>query len=53
VSYRPQQRALYLISAGGQDAVGVWGPLVIDGEWVWRWKDRIDRKFIRRFNPRA
>jgi selenide,water dikinase len=53
VSYRPQKRALYLISAGGRDAVGVWGPLVIDGAWVWRWKDRIDRKFIRRFNPRV
>jgi len=53
VSYRPQRRALYLLSAGKKDAVGVWGPLVIDGEWVWRWKDRIDREFIRRFNPRA
>jgi selenide,water dikinase len=53
VAYRPQRRALYLISAGGQDAVGVWGQLVIDGAWVWRWKDRIDRKFIRRYNPRA
>ena len=52
-SYRPQKRALYVISAGGQDAVGIWGPLVIDGAWVWRWKDRIDRKFIRRFNPRV
>lgn len=53
VDYRPQKRALYLISAGGRDAVGVWGPLVIDGAWVWRWKDRIDRQFIRRFNPRV
>lgn len=53
VSYQPQKRALYLLSAGGRDAVGVWGPLVIDGAWVWRWKDRIDRKFIRRFNPRV
>jgi selenide,water dikinase len=52
-SYRPQKRALYLLSAGGQDAIGVWGQLVVDGPWVWRWKDRIDRKFIRRFNPRA
>jgi selenide,water dikinase len=48
-SFRPQGRALYLLSAGGQDAVGVWGPLVFDGAWVWRWKDRIDRKFISRF----
>ena len=53
VSYRPQKRALYLLSAGGQDAIGVWGQLVVDGPWVWRWKDRIDRKFIHRFNPRA
>ena len=52
-SYRPQKRALYLLSAGARDAVGVWGQLVIDGAWVWRWKDRIDRKFIGRFNLRA
>jgi pyridine nucleotide-disulfide oxidoreductase family protein len=51
--YQPQRRALYLLSAGGQDAVGVWGSLVLDGPWVWRWKDRIDRKFIHRYNPRA
>ncbi len=53
VAHRPQKRALYLLSAGGQDAVGVWGPLVFDGAWVWRWKDRIDRRFVGRFNPRA
>ena len=53
VSYRPQKRALYLLAAGDKDAIGVWGSLVIEGPWVWRWKDRIDRKFVRRFNPRA
>jgi selenide,water dikinase len=47
--WRPQGRALYLLSAGEQDAVGVWGPLVFDGPWVWRWKDRIDRRFIQRY----
>jgi len=52
-SYRQPKRALHLLGAGGQDAVGAWGPLVFDGPWVWRWKDRIDRKFIRRFNPRV
>ncbi len=51
--WRPQRRALYLLSAGEQDAVGMWGPLVVEGPWVWRWKDRIDRKFIRRFTPGA
>ena len=53
VSWRPQKRALYLLSAGGKEAVGLWGPLVVEGPRVWRWKDRIDRKFIRRFNPRV
>lgn len=51
--YRPRKRALYLLSAGKQDAVGIWGPLVFDGQWVWRWKDRVDRRFIARFNPRV
>ena len=51
--YRPQKRALYLLSTGEQYAVGVWGAFTFEGEWVWRWKDRIDRKFIRRFNPRV
>jgi len=53
VSWRPQKRALYLLSAGGKDAVGAWGPLVVEGPWVWRWKDRIDRKFVHRYNPRV
>jgi pyridine nucleotide-disulfide oxidoreductase family protein len=53
VTHRQPKRTLHLISAGGADAVGAWGPLVFDGPWVWRWKDRIDRKFIRRFNPRV
>lgn len=51
--HRPQRRALYLISAGAQDAVGIWGSFVFDGAWVWRWKDRIDRKFVARYNPRV
>ncbi len=53
VNHRPQKRALYLLSAGEQYAVGVWGPVVFDGKWVWRWKDRIDRQFVHRYNPRV
>jgi len=53
VSFRPQRRALYLLSAGDKDAIGIWGQLVIEGPRVWRWKDRIDRKFIERFSPGA
>jgi pyridine nucleotide-disulfide oxidoreductase family protein len=53
VRHRPQRRALYLLSAGAQDAVGVWSQLVFDGAWVWRWKDKIDREFVHRHNPRV
>jgi len=51
--WRPQGQTLRLISTGEQDAIGAWGPLVFDGPWVWRWKDRIDRKFVRRHTPGA
>ena len=51
--HRPQKRALYLLSGGEQYAVGVWGSFVFDGGWVWRWKGRIDRRFVHRFNPRV
>lgn len=47
--YRPQRRALYLISTGGEHAVASWGPWAIGGGWLWRWKDRIDRGYIAKF----
>ncbi len=49
--WRPQRRALALINAGWQTAIGVWGPFVFAGHWVWRWKDRIDRRFVARYRP--
>jgi selenide,water dikinase len=48
-SYKPQTRALALISTGDRHAVASWGPLSIAGRWVWRWKDRIDRRFMARY----
>ncbi|MDE2369850.1 MAG: FAD-dependent oxidoreductase [Burkholderiales bacterium] len=47
--WRAQQRALYLISTGSRHALASWGPWSIGGDWVWHWKDRIDRRFMRRF----
>ncbi len=44
--YRPQGRTLALISTGDQNAVASWGPLAVEGAWVWRWKDRIDRRWM-------
>jgi pyridine nucleotide-disulfide oxidoreductase family protein len=49
VAYTPQARSLYLISTGRQYAIASWGSFVIEGEWVWRWKDRIDRAFVARY----
>ncbi|MEO8014191.1 FAD-dependent oxidoreductase [Polaromonas sp.] len=47
--YAPQQRTLNLLSCGGRHAIAVWGGLSVEGAWVWRWKDRIDRQFVARY----
>ncbi|WP_111656775.1 selenide, water dikinase SelD [Isoalcanivorax indicus] len=47
--YRPQRQVLALLSAGRQHAIASRGRLSVSGDWVWRWKDRIDRRFMARF----
>ena len=49
VPYAPQRRSLALLNRCDGSAIGLWGPLGFAGRWVWRWKDRIDRRFIQRF----
>ena len=48
-SWTPQHRALYLVSTGDRHALASWGRWAWSGHWVWRWKDWIDRRFMRRF----
>ena len=51
--YTPQRHWLALISTGNRYAVASRGPLGFAGAWVWRWKDHIDRQFMKRFNTFA
>jgi selenide, water dikinase len=48
--FRPQRHAMYLVSTGDGYAIGTRNGVVFRGAWVWRWKDWIDRRFMRKFN---
>lgn len=47
--YRPQKSYLKLISTGGKGAIADKAGLKLDGKALWRWKNSIDRKFMRKF----
>ena len=48
-SYRPQPLTLALISSGDRNAVASWSRLAVEGRWVWRVKDWIDRRWMRKY----
>ena len=45
-AFKPQRRALYLLTTGPKHAIASWGARAFAGRWVWYWKDRIDRDYI-------
>jgi pyridine nucleotide-disulfide oxidoreductase family protein len=45
--YVPQERALILLSCGSRYAIAQHGGWTAEGYWVWRWKDWIDRRWLR------
>lgn len=47
--YHPQKRWLALITTGDRHAVASRGGWFWHGNWMWRWKDWIDRRFMAKF----
>jgi selenide,water dikinase len=49
--HRAQREYLAILATGDGSAIaGRGGWLAVEGAWVWRWKDWIDRRFMARFN---
>ena len=47
--YKPQKQTLALITTGDGYAIAARGSLSVAGKWVWRWKDWIDRRWMRKY----
>ena len=48
-AFKPQRRALYLLTTGPKHAIASWGPWAFACRWVWYWKNGIDRDYIAKF----
>jgi pyridine nucleotide-disulfide oxidoreductase family protein len=48
-THRPQRHVLALLASGHGRAIASRGPFGAEGAWAWRWKDRIDRRFLASF----
>ncbi len=48
--FMPKKNNLYILACGRRYAILCWGTLCIQGTWLWRLKNYIDKKFIRKFS---
>lgn len=48
-TYVPKRRTLYLLATGEKRAILSWGRLAASGKLIWRLKDWIDRRFVKRY----
>ena len=49
VEYEPQRSFLSLLATGDGRAIGQYKGKAFEGRWVWKWKDHVDRKFMRMY----
>lgn len=48
-AWRPQPVTLSLMATGDGGAVVSYGRFAASGRWAWTWKDRIDRRWMRKY----
>lgn len=48
--YEHKAQALSLITLGDKRAIAARNGVAIGGEWAWRWKDSIDRKWMQKYS---
>lgn len=49
--FRPQKSFLSILATADGRAIAAKGGLAVEGGWVWRWKDGIDRAFMAKHRP--
>jgi NADH dehydrogenase FAD-containing subunit len=47
--YMPRTRTLYILATGDRRAILSWGNFTLSGSFAWHLKDRIDRRFVKRY----